>query len=579
MASEDTFERAPGGLPCYVAGLLMRYIPENPLIVQSDHTLLLETMGPQFAVARDALSGFAELVKSPDYVHTYRLTPLSLWNAGAAGLSVEHVLGVLEQYAKYDVPPNVPVSIRETMGRYGRLKLLPAPKGLRLCADDPVLMTEVLNLKIVQPFLGSRQGTTAVFVEVRHRGELKQALTHVGHPVEDLAGYVDGEVLDMGLRPTTKLSGASWGLRDYQVNAVDSFHGDGLAQGGSGVVVLPCGAGKTMVGLGAMHKLQTRTLILSTNVTALRQWRAEILDKTTLTEEQIGEYSGETKDVRPVTLATYQIITFRKSKTDPFVHFDLFDRENWGLIIYDEVHLLPAPVFRAVAQLQARRRLGLTATLVREDGKEEDVFALIGPKRFDVPWKDLEHQGWIAAAVCTEIRVAFGNDDRLRYAVAEDREKFRIASINPKKGPVIDELLERHKEDRILVLGMYIEQLQYLARRLGAPLIEGRTPQKRRDELFAAFREGVERVLVVSKVGNFSVDLPDANVAIQVSGTWGSRQEEAQRLGRILRPKPNENRAWFYSLVTRDTNEQSYGERRQLFLTEQGYAYRIESRA
>ena len=555
----------------------MRYVPENPLIVQSDHTLLLETMGPHFRAARDALARFAELVKSPDYVHTYRVTPLSLWNAASAGMTVDEVVAALEHFAKYDVPPNVPVNVRETMGRYGRLKLFKDPRGLRLEATDPILMTEVCSLKPVIPLLGSRLGDLAVLVEPGNRGELKQALTHAGHPVEDLAGYRDGEHLDFTVTQDMK-NGQSWALRDYQRLAVEAFHGDGLAQGGSGVVVLPCGAGKTMVGIGAMARLNMKTLILCTNVTALRQWKNEILDKTTLTEEQVGEYSGELKDIKAVTLSTYQMLTFRKSRNESFVHFGLFDKENWGLVVYDEVHLLPAPIFRAVAHLQARRRLGLTATLVREDGKEADVFALIGPKRYDVPWKDLEHQGWIAAATCTEIRCAFSEEDRIRYAVADDREKFRIASINARKTPVIESLLERHKDDRILILGMYVEQLEFLSRRLGLPLIEGRTPQKRRDELYERFRTGQDRVLVISKVGNFSVDLPDANVAIQISGTWGSRQEEAQRLGRILRPKQGANKALFYTLITRDTVEQTFGEKRQLFLTEQGYAYRIEAR-
>lgn len=554
----------------------MRYVPENPLIVQSDHTLLLETMGPHFRAARDALARFAELVKSPDYVHTYRVTPLSLWNAASAGLTPDEVVASLEHFAKYDVPPNVPVNIRETMGRYGRLKLYKDPRGLRLEAEDPILMTEVCSLKPVIPLLGARLGDRAVLVEPGNRGELKQALTHAGHPVEDLAGYRDGEHLDFTVTREMK-NGHEWALRDYQRLAVEAFHGDGLAQGGSGVVVLPCGAGKTMVGIGAMARLNMKTLILCTNVTALRQWRNEILDKTTLTEDQVGEYSGELKDIKAVTLSTYQMLTFRKSRNEEFVHFGLFDRENWGLVVYDEVHLLPAPIFRAVAHLQARRRLGLTATLVREDGKEADVFALIGPKRYDVPWKDLEHQGWIAAASCTEIRVPFSEEDRIRYAVADDREKFRIASINARKGPVIESLLARHQEDRVLILGMYVEQLELLSRRLGLPLIEGRTPQKRRDELYERFRTGQDRVLVISKVGNFSVDLPDANVAIQISGTWGSRQEEAQRLGRILRPKQGSNKAVFYTLITRDTVEQTFGEKRQLFLTEQGYAYRIEA--
>lgn len=556
----------------------MRYVPENPLIVQADHTILLETMGPHFKAARDALARFAELVKSPEYVHTYRVTPLSLWNAASAGMGVDEVVATLEQWAKFEVPPNVPASIRDTMGRWGRIKLWGDPRGLRLETEDPVLMTELRRLKPVIPFLGPELNETASLVDPAFRGEIKQALTHAGHPVQDLAGYRDGEALEIVLTHDHKETGEPWGLRDYQRGAVDAFMGDGIS-GGSGVVVLPCGAGKTMVGIAAMAQLGMRTLLLCTNVTALRQWKAEILARTSLTEDDVGEYSGEAKDIKPVTLSTYQILTYRKSKNESFQHFGIFDRENWGLIVYDEVHLLPAPVFRSVAHLQARRRLGLTATLVREDGKEADVFALIGPKRFDVPWKDLEHQGWIASATCTEIRIGFSEEDRIRYAVADDREKFRIASVNVRKLGVIEELLQRHLYDKVLVLGMYVEQLELLARRLDAPLIEGKTPQSRRDELFQKFRTGEVRVLVISKVGNFSVDLPDANVAIQVSGTWGSRQEEAQRLGRILRPKGGENKAHFYTLISRDTVEQTFGEKRQLFLAEQGYAYRIESRA
>ena len=547
----------------------MRYQPQNPLIVQSDHTMLLETMGPHFKEVRDELVRFAELVKSPEYVHTYRVTPLSLWNAAASGVTIEAVLETLNAWSKYDVPPNVPVHVRETMGRYGRLKLLAddASGGLRLVASDPILMREIVNQKQVQPFLGDRIDDNAVAVRTADRGEIKHALLSVGHPVEDLAGYVDGEALELALAE-------DFAFRDYQTSAVEAFQ-----QSGSGVVVLPCGAGKTIVGIGALETLQTRCLILCTNVTALRQWRNEILEKTTLTEDEVAEYSGNSKTIGKVTLSTYQMLTWRRSKESEFEHFGLFQRANWGLIIYDEVHLLPAPVFRAVAHLQARRRLGLTATLVREDGKQGEVFALIGPKRFDMPWKDLEHQGWIASASCQEIRIPFADDERLRYAVADDREKFKLASLNERKGEVVAELLQKHKTDKVLILGMYLAQLEHLADHHKVPLITGKTPQSVRDTLFADFREGRSRVMVVSKVGNFSVDLPDAAVAIQVSGTWGSRQEEAQRLGRILRPKEGANEAFFYTLVTRDSREQDFAEKRQLFLTEQGYAYTIEARA
>ncbi len=556
----------------------MRYEPDNPLIVQSDRTLLLETMGPHFPAARDALARFAELVKSPEYVHTYRLTPISLWNAAAAGVAVEEVVGALEGFAKYDVPGNVPTWVRETMGRYGRLTLHPHPQGLVLEADAPVLMTEVRGSRGVKKLLGKRLGDRQNLVATGNRGLLKQALVAVGHPVQDLAGFVDGGALEVELVQQSA-DGDTWELRTYQAQAVDAFLGAGNAEGegGSGVVVLPCGAGKTIVGLTALSRLGMKTLILCTNVTALRQWRDEIIARTTLTADEVGEYSGAQKVVRPVPLSTYQMLTHRRSREDDFVHFGLFDEEDWGLIIYDEVHLLPAPVFRSVAQLQARRRLGLTATLVREDGKQTDVFALIGPKRFDMPWKDLEQQGWIATARCVEVRVDLSSDDRLQYAVADDREKFRLASTNVAKLAVVRELLERHEGERVLVIGMYLDQLHDIAEEWEVPLITGKTKQADRDRLFARFRSGVDPVLVISRVGNFSVDLPDASVAIQVSGTWGSRQEEAQRLGRVLRPKKDGNTAHFYSIITRETTEQEFGERRQLFLAEQGYTYDIET--
>jgi DNA excision repair protein ERCC-3 len=555
----------------------VRYEPQNPLIVQSDHSMLLETMGPHFKATRDQLVRFAELVKSPEYVHTYRITPLSLWNAASTGMDPEQVVAVLERWSKYDVPPNVPTWVQETMSRYGRLILEVRDEQLVLVADRVLLMTELRATKALRDLLGPELDELSNVIAVGDRGMLKQVLTSLGHPVKDLAGYTDGDSLQIQVRDEM-LSGGAWGFRDYQVNAIDSFMGDGV-EGGSGVIVLPCGAGKTMVGIGAIVALGMKTLILCTNVTALRQWRSEILDKTDLSPDDIGEYSGSSKNIQPITLSTYQILTWRKSKHGEFVHFGLFDRQRWGLVIYDEVHLLPAPVFRSVALLQARRRLGLTATLVREDDRQSDVFALIGPKRFDMPWKDLEHQGWIASASCTEIRIPLTDEDRLRYALADDREKFRISATNARKGPVVEELLGKHEQEKVLILGMYLDQLEWIARRWRLPLITGKTPQKERDRLFASFRSGQEPAMVVSKVGNFSVDLPDASVAIQVSGTWGSRQEEAQRLGRILRPKKGDNTAHFYTLVSRDTSEQEYAERRQLFLTEQGYSYVIEPRS
>ncbi len=550
----------------------MAYDPLSPLIVQSDHTILLETQGPHYERARDALLGFAELVKSPEYVHTWRITPLSLWNAAAVGHTAEEIIGLLQELAKFPVPDNVPSSVEDWMGRYGSLRLVRDGEWLQLQFDDEAKAEEIAALKPVQELLGEPRAH-GIRVHPRNRGELKQVLAHHGHPVEDLAGYDDGDALDMRLR-TEDAAGDAWGLREYQVEALDAFQGG--PGGGSGVVVLPCGAGKTLIGVAAMVRLGMRTLILCTGNTALQQWKREILARTTLREDEVGEYTAAVKQLRPVTLTTYQLLTWRKNRFSEPAHFHLFSDANWGLIIYDEVHLLPAPIFREAARLQARRRLGLTATLVREDGRETDVFALVGPKRFDLPWKALEHQGWIAAARCVEVRVGLSDTDRLRYAQASERTRFRIAASNPRKGVLVEELLERHAEEQVLVLGTYLEQLSFLARRLNLPIITGKTSKKEREALFAAFRSGEERVLALSNVGNFAVDLPGASVAIQVSGTFGSRQEEAQRLGRVLRRKEGENQAIFYSLVSADTREQDYAERRQLFLTEQGYPYRIE---
>ncbi|GAC1450059.1 MAG: helicase-associated domain-containing protein [Ktedonobacterales bacterium] len=547
----------------------------NPLIVQSDRTLLLEVDHPMHAEARDALAQFAELEKSPEHIHTYRLTPLSLWNAAAAGLDAPAVLLLLARFSKYELPPNVVSDIRDYIGRYGRLKLVRDGSALVLVSDDPVLIAEVAHHKRMQPYLLGQRNARSLLVDPALRGHIKQALVHIGFPAEDLAGYTEGTPLPFALRAET-VSGSPFALRAYQGDAVAAFHANGAASGGSGVVVLPCGAGKTLVGIGAMAAVQRATLVLTPNTVAVRQWIAELLDKTTLAPGQVGEYTGERKDIRPVTVTTYQILTYRSSENGDFPHFGLVTGHDWGLIVYDEVHLLPAPVFRITAEIQARRRLGLTATLVREDGREADVFGLIGPKRFDVPWRELERQGWIATAECQEIRVALQDDMRMPYAVAEEREKYRMAAENPVKTQVARALAERHADDQVLVIGQYLDQLKELSELLGAPLLTGRTTTTQRERLYDQFRRGELKRLVVSKVANFAIDLPDASVAIQVSGTFGSRQEEAQRLGRILRPKADGRPAHFYTIVTRDTRDQEFSANRQLFLTEQGYRYTIE---
>ncbi|HWI63238.1 MAG TPA: DNA repair helicase XPB [Symbiobacteriaceae bacterium] len=554
----------------------MSYQPQNPLIVQSDRTVLLEVMNPLFEEARDTLARFAELVKSPEHIHTYQITPLSLWNAAASGLDAPGIMGAMERLSKFPLPDVLKTDITDYVARYGRVQLTKDDHGnLVLQSADPVLLTEVWHNKTVRPYLLAQQ-ENGLLVDPERRGHVKQAMIKIGFPVEDLAGYTTGAPLETALRAIT-LSGRPFELRPYQKQSVDAFYKGGSVFGGSGVIVLPCGAGKTVVGMGAMSAVQQQTLILTTNVTAVRQWIDELVDKTTLTRDQVGEYSGEVKEIKPVTVTTYQMLTYRESAEQgtPFPHFRIFSALKWGLIVYDEVHMLPAPVFRITSEIQAMRRLGLTATLVREDGAEEDVFSLIGPKRFDVPWKVLERQGFIAEASCTEIRVPLHDDRRLSYAVAEDRSKFRIASENPVKNELVAELVRRHKDDLVLVIGQYIDQLKALSSQLGAPLITGQVPNKEREELYAQFKRGDIKVLVVSKVANFAIDLPDATVAIQVSGTFGSRQEEAQRLGRILRPKADGAGASFYTLVTRETKEQEFAAKRQLFLTEQGYRYEI----
>ncbi len=552
------------------------YNPSNPLIVQGDHTILVEVNSPRYESARNELVRFAELVKSPEHIHTYRITPLSIWNARAAGIPAANITNALCEFSKYPVPEHVLVGIDDFASRFGRLKLHRNGQHLLLSADSETLAEEMAHTPAIRDFLVDRISKTVFSIKTLDRGQVKQALIKTGYPAEDLAGYVKGEKVDFSVRATT-LTGASFSFRPYQIQAADAFYAKGSAHGGAGVIVLPCGAGKTIVGISCMEQLQTSTLILTTNVTAIRQWKQELLDKTTLSEADIGEYSGNTKEICQVTIATYQIMTYRPDREGDFPHLTLFDDRNWGLIIYDEVHMLPAPVFQVTAGLQARRRLGLTATLVREDGKEEDVFALIGPKKVDVPWKEMEQQGWIAKARCCEIRIPLPKDLGMTYAVANKRQKFRIASENPAKQKLVRGIMARHQGQQILLIGMYIDQLKDAAKNLDVPLITGSTSQKKRDSLYRDFKDGTISTLAVSKVANFAVDLPDASVAIQISGTFGSRQEEAQRLGRILRPKPGENQAYFYSLVTHDTVEQDFALKRQLFLCEQGYEYAIQT--
>ncbi|CCQ48823.1 DNA repair helicase XPB [Crocosphaera watsonii] len=554
----------------------MSYNPENALIVQSDRTILLEVHAPTAGAAREAIAPFAELIKSPEHVHTYRLTPLSIWNARAAGLGVEQMVKALQQYTKYPLPSSIIEEI-ETLGRrYGLTRLFKSDDGffLILKVADEALAELLLREKPIAPLLEKRLSPLSFQVPTQFRGLLKKALVEVGYPAEDLAGYVQGDALPLKLRSTAQ-SGQPFVLRPYQLEAADVFYQSGRVQGGSGVICLPCGAGKTIVGMAAMAQVQENTLILTTSLTSVRQWRRELLDKTELPEEVIAEYSGEMKATGPITLATYQILTYRPHKDADFPHFSLFQARSWGLIIYDEVHLLPAPVFRITAELQARRRLGLTATLIREDGRESDVFALIGPKRYDVPWRELESQGFIAQAICREIRVPQDSEEQMRYAVAPRRQQFRVAAENPRKLEVVRQLLIDEIGHKILVIGEYIEQLRTLAELTKFPLITGKTTQKQREVLYQKFRSGEIDGLVLSRVGNFALDLPDADVLIQVSGKYGSRQEEAQRLGRILRPKSDGRTARFYTLVSERTCEEDFARHRQFILTEQGYGYQI----
>ena len=535
----------------------------GPLIVQSDKTVLLEVDHEQAHEARAALAPFAELERAPEHIHTYRITPLALWNAKAAGHDAEQAVHVLESYSRFPVPQALLVDVAETMSRYGRVHISKSPAhGLILESAEKAIIEELVRHKKIGGMLGARIDEHTVAVPPSERGRVKQELLKVGWPAEDLAGYVDGEAHPIALNQN------DWQLRDYQEYATESFW-----EGGSGVVVLPCGAGKTIVGAAAMAKASATTLILVTNTVAGRQWRDELLRRTTLTENEIGEYSGEKKEIKPVTIATYQVVT-RKTKGE-YRALELFDSRDWGLVIYDEVHLLPAPVFRMTSDLQSRRRLGLTATLVREHGREGDVFSLIGPKRYDAPWKELEHSGYIATADCVEVRVDMTSEERMVYATADNRDRYRIAATADAKFAAVKDIIDKHANQQILIIGGYVEQLEDIAKRLEVPLIHGKTSNAQREKLFEAFRTGSVQVLVVSKVANFSIDLPEAAVAIQLSGTFGSRQEEAQRLGRLLRPKSDGGEATFYTLVTRDSIDTTYALHRQRFLAEQGYAYRL----
>lgn len=557
----------------------MQIRPDNPLIVQGDGKVLLETKHSRYEEARDFLGRFAELEASPELLHTYRINPLSLWNAASSGMTPDEIVGGLRQFSKFDVPADVLQTVTETIERYGLIKLVTHPSEedlLRLEFASGFVAKLVSRLPDLKELL-VEDGRRHWALHQGHRGIFKQRALQSGWPIEDLAGFREGAPLDIELAERMKGNNKVWEPRHYQWAAARRWWADGKPTGGCGTVVLACGAGKTIVAMTAMSLVKTKTLILATNQAAVAQWVRELIDKTTLTEDDVGMYSGAVKEIKPVTVATYQILTWRRSKNADFEHLHLFEDQDWGLIVYDEVHLLPAPVFGATATLQGRRRLGLTATLVREDGREGDVFALVGPKRYDLPWQMLQNQGFIADTSCWEVRVPFQARHAERYERAGETDKFRIASSNPAKMDVIADLLKRHSDDNVLVIGTYVDQLQHISRKFRAPLITGKTPHGDRERLFADFRSGKSKLLVVSKVANFSIDLPDANVAIQVSGTFGSRQEEAQRLGRILRPK--KKAAVFYTVVTSDTKEQEFAMKRQLFLTEQGYRYHIDDRA
>ncbi len=549
-------------------------IQDKPIIVQSDGSVLLEVQSPEYEKARDAIMPFSELIKSPEYVHTYRVTPLSIWNAAALGIVYDDVVRTLKAYSRYEIPAGVLFRIKDSFDRWDALRMTRhGDRTLRIEAKSPEILDQIISKPGIKEMVFELESPTVFTIDDSTRGRFKHMLIKAGFPVHDLVGFDQGDRLDLGLREKT-MAGHPFSLRQYQKEAGRNFWAGGSVRGGQAIVVLPCGAGKTIVGINAMVEAKTQTLILCTNVSAVRQWIRELLDKTTLKSEDIGEYTGNKKEIRPVTVTTYQILTYRKNKTGPFEHMKLMNAMNWGLLIYDEVHVVPAPVFRATTEIQAKRRLGLTATLIREDGLEEDAFSLVGPKCFDVPWKELEQKGFIAEASCYEIRLPLPPEKEHEYALAGDRMQFRIASENIYKERAMKELIKKHVNEPVLVIGQYVNQLKRISDTLQAPLITGSTPNSKRDSLYSSFRRGEIPVLVVSKVANFAIDLPDASVAIQVSGTFGSRQEEAQRLGRILRPK--ERISTFYTLVSRQTSEEDFAHKRQIFLAEQGYKYTIE---
>lgn len=547
---------------------------DKPLIIQNDFTVLLETGHADFEYVRYELSQFADLIKSPSYLHTYRITPLSLWNAAATGIGTDQIIEFLEKYSQYGIPTMLKAEMEKNRDRYGLLRMDKQEDRLYLLSDDLHLLQDIVTYPSLREDIEGFVAPDRLEIKAECRGTIKQELMRLGYPVDDLAGYEDGEALSIRLREHGD-SGRPFAMREYQREAVNTFYRYGRSDGGNGVIVLPCGAGKTIVGLGVMEKIGNATLIVTTNTTSVRQWIREILDKTNLTEESVGEYTGQSKQVRPVTVTTYQMLAYRRSQNSPFRHMQLFSQRDWGLIIYDEVHLLPAPVFRITAGIQAKRRLGLTATLVREDGCEQDVFSLVGPKRYDMPWKQLEQFGYIAKVTCAELRVPLDQIDQKKYIVASKRGQFQMASVNAAKLPVIETLLKRHADEPTLIIGHYLEQLQMIAARTNTPMIYGETGQEQRDHLYTKFQNGEINRLVVSSVANFAVNLPRASVAIEVSGSFGSRQEEAQRIGRILRPKPGANQAFFYTIVSDETTELDYALHRQRFLVEQGYHYEL----